>query len=471
MQDFLTKCGLAAHLALTAVAPLFLFPFCGGSDVAGVLFALSVFSAFWIILSPSRLKGEEPYEARSRVLSSIVRDPLFWVLVLILVYSVVTWLNTGIALAYNAEDAVWYRASAAVDALPASVKGEGAVFAASALAMLVVVTGTRQALGRAARATFLYYLTVFGGIAAIFDLICLFSGVEGAQKAVLCGWTASSYAGMGFGLVVLAGLVSLEIAFEEKERGRIFFNGFMVGANIAGLLFFLPLEMSLIFLAVGVAFILFSCLRLVCVTEVNDAFKYLSVLGLASLIPILAVMWLMPNDLLMARSALFTRGTYFPANWLEIRGTLDRIAHTAWQEAPWLGTGIGSFSLDLRFGAEAADWAIIPAGQATTLNGWWQILAESGIVGLLFTLIVPAFLLFTWFRRLFAFSKGRKIALGSAVLGIAALALVWFETFGTVSLCRPEVVILVCALLAVAGKAFPVPPRSKSGADDKVVLT
>ena len=467
MQDFLTKCGLAAHLALTAVAPLFLFPFCGGSDVAGVLFALSVFAAFWILLSPSRLRGEQPYEARSRVLSSILHDPLFWVLVLILVYSVVTWLNTGIALAYNAEEAVWYRASAAMDSLPASVKGEGAVFAAGAFALLVVVTGTRQALGRAARATFLYYVTVFGGIAAIFDLICLFSNVEGALKAVHCGWTVSSYAGTGFGVILLSGLASLEIAFEEKERGRIFFNGFMVGANVAGLLFFLPLEMSLVFLAVGVIFILFSCSRLVYVTAANDAFKYLSILGLAALIPILAVIWLMPDELLVARSALFSRGTYLPENWLEIRGTLDRIAHTAWEGAPWLGTGIGSFSLDLRFGAEPMDWAIIPAGQATTLNGWWQILAEAGIVGLLLTLIVPAFLLFTWFHRLFAFAKGRKVVVLSATLGIAALALVCLEAFGTVSICRPEVMILVCSLLAVAGKAFPVLPREKAAKDEK----
>ncbi len=471
MQDFLTKCGLAAHLALTAVAPLFLFPFCGNSDVAGVLFALSVFAAFWIILLPSRLKGEEPYEARDRVLSATARDPLFWVLILILVYAIISWLNTGIALAYNAEESVWYRASAAVDALPASVKGEGALFAAGALALLVVVTGTRQALGRGARASFLYYLTVFGGIAALSDLIFLFSGAEGALKAVVCSWASTSFSGMGFGLVFLAGLASLELAFEDHETPRVFLNAFMVGANAAGMLFFMPIELALPIFLIGVAFILFACFRLVYVTETNDAFKYLSLLGIASLIPVLAIMWLMSDDLLGLRSALFSRGTYLPANWLEVREVLDRVAHAAWTEAPWLGTGIGSFSLDLRFGAEAADWAILPAGQATTLNGWWQILAESGIVGLLFTLIVPAFLLFTWFRRLFSFSKGRKITYISAALGIAALILVWFETFGSASLCRPEVTILVCALLAVAGKAFPVPPRSKSEADEKVVLT
>ncbi len=462
MQDFLTKCGLAAHLALTAVAPLFLFPFCEAGDVAGVLLALSLISAFWILLSPSRLKGEEPYEARTRVLSSIVRDPLFWVLVVGLLYAIVSWLNTGIGMAYNAEDAVWYRASAASDVLPASVKGHGSLCAATALALLVVVTGARQALGRSARATLLYLFSLSGGVAALFNLAVLFMGSEGSLKAVACSWTSASYAGVGFGLLFLTSLASLELVFEAKERRRVFLNAFAAGACASGMLFFMPLELSLPFLAVGIIFILVSCLRLAVVSEANDAFKYLSVLALASLVPILTIIGIASDELLTARGALFSRGTFFPENWLEIRATLDRIAHLSWKDVPWLGTGVGSFALDLRFGAEPMDWAILPAGQATTLNGWWQVLVETGIVGLLLMLLTPAFLLFTWLFRLFHFFKGRKVMVLAAILGIAALALVWTEAFGSVSLCRPEVMILVCALLAVAGKAFPIPPREKA---------
>lgn len=462
MQEFLTKYGLAAHLALAAVAPLFLFSFCSAAESASALLALSLFAAAWTFLSPTRLKGESTsYESRKRVVSGIVRDPLFWALVLVVLIAAVAWLNTGVGMAYNAEESVWYKAEAAAPLFPASVKGEGSLSAAGALALLVTVTGARHALGRSSRAAFLFWITVFAGIAALFNLVLFYTGNLGAVKAVDCAWTTASFAGTGFGLAFLAGLTSMELAFEGSSRKRLFWNAFFAGACVAGMLFFLPLEVAILFLSAGVLLVLLSCGRLAAVSSPNDAFKYLSLLALASLVPVLSVIMLVPDDLLAARGVLFSRETFFPEGWLEIRGTLSRIARTAWQEAPWLGTGVGSFSLDLRFGAEPADWAVLPGSQLSTLNGWWQLLAETGIVGLLLTLLVPGFLLFTWVRRLVAFFPGRKVAVLPAVLGILALALVWIEAFATTSILRPECGVLACALMAVAGKSFPVRQKPK----------
>lgn len=467
MQDFLAKFGLAAHLALVAVAPLFLFPFFGASDCAGVLFALSLFAAFWVLFSPTRLKGEQSYEARARVVQDIVRDPLFWVLSVIALYAAAGWLNTGVCMEYDAEKTVWRQTAASVPFLPGSVSGRGSLPAAGALALLVLVTGVRQALGRSARAIFLYCVTLCSGVAALVDLAAWSAGAAGAERAVLCAWTTSSYAGSGFALSFLSGLASLELAFEEGMRKRIFLNAFALGACAAGFFFFTPLEVALLYLLAAVVLILFAAVRLAVVRKANDAFKYLSVLLLASLVPVLSIVGLASEDLLAARGGLFARDGFFPENWLEIRGILDNLARAAWESAPWFGTGAGSFALDLRFGATPADWAVLPADQATALNGWWQILAETGVLGLLCMLLTPAFLLFTWVHRLCAsFAKGR-IAVLAAVLGVLAIALVWAEAFATASLARPEVNILACALLAVAGKAFPLPSRALKRLSEK----
>ena len=78
MQKAISKYGLAAHLALLAVAPLFLFPFCDDAWTARVVIWLSLFAAVWTILEPSRRAEETLHDARFRVASSIARDPLFW---------------------------------------------------------------------------------------------------------------------------------------------------------------------------------------------------------------------------------------------------------------------------------------------------------------------------------------------------------------------------------------------------------
>ena len=69
MHQFLAKYGLAAHLALLAVAPLFLFPFSAESSVAVTLLWLTLLAVVWCFLVPSVRGGERLYDARLRVVS------------------------------------------------------------------------------------------------------------------------------------------------------------------------------------------------------------------------------------------------------------------------------------------------------------------------------------------------------------------------------------------------------------------
>ena len=101
MQKAISKYGLAAHLALLAVAPLFLFPFCDDVWTARVVIWLSILSFAWTILEPSRRVDETLHDARFRVASSIVLDPLFWFSIVLVVVAGIRWLNGGIGMSYD----------------------------------------------------------------------------------------------------------------------------------------------------------------------------------------------------------------------------------------------------------------------------------------------------------------------------------------------------------------------------------
>ena len=66
MQKLIAKYGTAAHLALLAAAPLFLFPFLPDEAIATVLLFLSLPAAVWTLMEPSVLDGEKLHTARER---------------------------------------------------------------------------------------------------------------------------------------------------------------------------------------------------------------------------------------------------------------------------------------------------------------------------------------------------------------------------------------------------------------------
>ena len=94
MQKAIAKYGLAAHLAILAVAPLFLFPFFGEDTIAVVLLWLSLPAAVWTFMQPSVRRGEMLHDARDRVSSEVFRDPFFWVMLVVVVFTVTGTITT-----------------------------------------------------------------------------------------------------------------------------------------------------------------------------------------------------------------------------------------------------------------------------------------------------------------------------------------------------------------------------------------
>ena len=462
MQKFLSKYALAAHLALLAVAPLFLFPFVGDGVIANVLLWLAPLTVVWILMEPSRRAEEMLHDARRRVVVAIAADPLFWFLLAVTVLAGLRWANDGVKMAYDAESFRWYLKEPAINFLPGCLSGRGALPFAATLSICVLVTGCRHALGKSARVAFLFAATSFAGCAALVAVTCCAFGHAGCLRAAACALTDASFAGTAFALHFLGGLVGLVGAYERKWGSAIFFYSLGLGGTAAGLYFFAPVPVIGVFLAAGALLFAASLVSVGWTKGRNIAFKSLASLVLASLVPVLCAFGFAPAGLNAERLAPFLGdGTIFPAGFEAARGLLSSIAGKVFWEHPWIGTGLGSFPLDIKFGATAADWPLLTPGQASALNGWWQLVAERGIVGTLFFAVALGFLGWTFVRRLVG-CFGKSFFIPVCLLGPVALAAAATEAFFDVSFLRADVLMALAAFIALAGAALPSPRTSRS---------
>ncbi len=461
VQKFLSKYATAAHLALLAVAPLFLYPFCSADVIATVLLWLSFPVALWVLIEPSRRAHEMLHDARARVVQSIVRDPMFWILLALVVLTAVQGLNSGIALMYDPEQTAWSLREQPLPFLPGSVEGYGYPIFALSVALLVLITGTRHSLGKTARFSFYVFSSAFAAIAALVAMVAFFFENEAARRLSACSIVSPAYFGSVFGLYFLGGIVALVGAAENHWNKWMLPIAFAACGAGAGLYFFAPTPVILAYLAGGVLLLAVSCVYAAFALNGTAPLKILAVLFLACTIPVLCVMGFATDELNAVRLAIFEEGgVLFDENFLSVRETLSRISLKAWLAHPWLGSGVGAFPLAVRFNAEAADWSILPPGQAMALSGWWQLLAERGIVGALVLAIILGLFLVFFVHRLCA-SFRRSFFVPACALSLVALLVVIAETFVDVSFLRADVLLALGAFLALGSSSIP-PPRKKS---------
>ena len=455
MHQFLAKYGLAAHLALLAVAPLFLFPFCAASSVAVTLLWLTLLAVIWCFLMPSVRGGERLHDARLRVVVEPVRDPLFWAsLVLALVVGLRALIG-GVRMAYDIEAAAWQLTTAAFPFYPGGADGAGFLPFAVALALVAVFVATRHALGRSARQAFLLMAAAVAGLAAVVFLVAAHLGHAGCARLFAFPGAGVSFAGVAFGLYFLGGVASLYAAFERKWMSATFLAPLSVGGTAMGTFAFAPPLTAGLF---AVAALAVFALAFVCAMRTlrrQAEFRLLVVFALALAMGGLLAGFLMPEAALSARLDAFAQRAFFPDGFWALRRTLSDLAFRAWKESPWIGTGLGSFGLDIRFQALPEDWAVIPRGQTAVPNGGWLLLAERGLVGVALLLLPLGFLLFSYVRALVDWA--RRIGLPPPATLLAPLVLVTLGVdalFGC-SVLRADVLLGACAALAIAAKSFP----------------
>lgn len=401
------------------------------------------------------------HQARIRVAGAVFADPLFWLFAVLAVFTAARWANGGVALAYDAGVGRWFISSPSVTWLPGHVKGEGFLQFAAVLSLTVVVEGCRHALGKSARLMFLYLASFLAGTAAVVAALAARAGAQGALEAMgLSFFLMPSFAGCAFGLHTLGGIVALCGLFESKWNKFLLLFSLAVGASASGLFYFAPVPVVLAFAVAALVLIIGSSVYLGVFFRAPEVLKFVVALFIAALVPVLLAVCIVPQEVTDARLAFFRgAGPLFPEGFAEARARLAEIAHRVWRDHLWLGSGLGAFPLNVRFSATEEDWLVWAAGVPRgALNGWWQLLAERGICGVLAIAVPFCFMVYTFVCRLIA-AIGRHAFLPLCGLGFAAAAVVAAETFVDASLLRPETLLALGAFVALSASAFPQPRR------------
>ena len=465
MQLLIAKYGLAAHLALLAVVPVLLFPFCSARVVATVLLWLSLMAAVWALLEPSLRGGERMSEARRRVAKGIWRDPLFWLLLVIVALSGFRALNTGIRFSYDAEAAVWRVLDPSFPLLPGVVGDAGYLPFATAVALLVLVQACRHSLGRAARLFFLLLSSALAGLAALIDLTALHLGGFGGVDALVpsVDGIGCSFAGFVFAFYLIVGVVAL-VAVPERDWNRALVPAAVaICGTVAGVIVFSPLYLSVVLTVVGLLMLVYVLSFVGKTFHSVGVFKVMIVGLTAFLLGGLIVAMVLPPDALANRLSALLGLRLFPERFWEIRKVLSHIAFKSWVSHLWLGTGMSTFALDFRVGASAADWDLLPRGASALANGWWLLLAERGLVGFVFLVLPFGFLLFTYVRRLVGGVSEWGLPHPVYVIAPLVFALFIADGFLDCSQLRAEVLLATGSLAAVSAASFPVLKRGKNG--------
>lgn len=499
MQTFISKYGLAAHLALLAVTPLFLSPFCKPATIAVSLLWMSASAILWLLMEPSRRSGERLHEARLRVRESLLTDPLLWLFALIVVYTGICAFNGGIARTYDFEAGKWILEPAGWPILPGHAGEAGLMPFATTVALLVLLQGCRQALGKSARIALTTMIALFTGVAAIVFVIAsrmdhqgviLLSGATRSAADATWSWAPALFSepsvvspfyissvGNAFGLGLLASVVSAAGLFECKWNRLLLLFSFAIGSCALGLFYFATPMVLVFYLALAMVTVLLCTLYLVLALRTAQAMRFVMTILISGVVPFLFIVCVAPEAMTAAHASVFT-GSYsfgdllMPSDFWTVRENLSRFAASFWKDASWQGLGVGSFELRYWLVGEP-EWLAATGGASSKLvttgplNGWWMLLAERGIAGLLTFLVPVAFMLFTFVHRLIG-SIGRHAFLPLCGLGLMALGATVFTAFFDCSFLRPDTILPAGCFLALAASSFPV-PRKRTADDDEIV--
>ena len=403
-------------------------------------------------------------DARRRTAKAILRDPLFWCSLVVVAFTGIRALNTGIGLGYDAESASWHVSSSMFPILPGVVDAAGDLPFAASVAFAVLLQACRHSLGRSARAVFLLAASSLSGLTAIAVLVAVHEG-SSMSFALLpsSAGTCFSFFGFAFGLYLVAGLVSLVTSFEQGWNMAFLLLLLSIGGNAAGLFVFAPPYLSAGFAAVGLVVLLYILVFSCVAAPKTCGLRAMFLGGLSLAFGGLLVFVLLPEADRSALLASYADLKLFPARFWEMRESLSAISFKSWTSNLWIGTGLKSFPLDFRFNALEADWMLLPGGASTMPNGWRLLLAERGIVGLAFFALPFGFLFFTYVHRLIGGMADWELAHPVCLVAPAACAIFVAAGFFDCSPLRVEVVMAMGALLAVSAAALPSAKRGKNG--------
>ena len=462
MQKLIAKYGLASHLAVLAVAPLVLFLFFPPAVGSVVVLWLSLLAVGWVVLEPSMRAGERLHEARRRVGRTIVRDPIVWVLLAVVLYTALLAANSGIEVGYDAEHAEWRLLPPVFPILPGSVGGTGFAPFAVAVALFSVIVGCRHSLGRSARVAFLLIASALAGMLGVTMVALGHLGHLDLAALAEASERLRSFVGMSFALYLLCGLVALAGVFERRWNAMAFLLVFSIGGNAVGAFLFAPVHLTVAAFIAFVVLMVYVLAYSFTLLAASGKFQVFVVLLFSLALGGLLVAALVPEKVVSERIDSVAEWRLFPDGLDVRREVTARVGREAFLKNLWVGTGLATYGYDFRFSAHAEDWALFPRGATAPHLAWWRLLAEQGLVGALVFALPIGFLLFTWIRRLVGWCQDIELPAPACALLPLVLALLVFESIYGCSVLRLDVLVAAGAMMAVSALAFPAIKKAKA---------
>lgn len=460
IQKFLSKYGLATHLAILAALPLALTPLLPEERLGAVVLWLVALAGMWLLVEPSVRLWERLSFARARVRRACRRDPVFWLLLVGVLYTFVRWRNTGIAPFFDAEKGAWSVQTPAWPALPASVEGTGFLPFAVSVAVLVVLTGLRHGVGRQARVAFGVVGAFVAGLGGLAAIGCAAAGGAAADW-MASGFERAPFWASSFGVWLVVGVAcGLQSETFKWAFARLPFVLGVTGC-CGALVFFAPPLVALGWTVLAAALAVFSLCYLARALSGGAVARGLSLLVFGFALTAFAVMSAMPKDVralklrhLAPSCALEPHEADVAAqkvlgelSGLEVqaraeqvraeltekaargREALNRIARRMWTAQPWTGAGLGAFPVQASFLAERAEWRDLPPRPAFTPNGLWNALGERGILGCALLALLLLLLGATYCARLVEAFRMLRREDERDVFAFAVAPLAWIAPF------------------------------------------
>lgn len=382
IQRIITKYGLATHLALLAAVPFAVHIFLGPFVAALVAACLSFFAVEWFLLEPSIHSGEDFDDARQRVLSSLVRDPLLYFFAIAILFALARALNGGLTTVYDVETQVWSVSQPAIPFLPASSGDDGFILFSAVLALAVVVLCVRHGLGHAARTSCLLTGSCVAGVAGLVAAAAACCGNAALIDLASRGFQSIVFSGDVFGLWLLASVASAGMVEDQNwsraGRPAVFIA---LAGNTVGLIFFAPPPVAVLYLVLSFVFAAFVLFFVGNRVSFPASVRVLTIGAVAVGLAVMCLVILAPEHVRSVKTAGILPATSLPATFWDVRSALSRLSREMWVAHPWCGVGAGAFGLNVPFVAVQADWAILPPRPEFVADGYLMLLAERGILG------------------------------------------------------------------------------------------
>jgi hypothetical protein len=460
-----SRFGLATHLAIAAALPAALAQFVSTQTLAVSMLWVCCAAWVWMFFEPSVLSGETVSRARSRVFKGMLLDPFAWFLLFATIFSLIRWLNSGIALFYDAEKSVWSVKESFMSVAPASSGDSAFLPFVTVIAASTVILGIRHALGRNARLWFGVTAGSFSAIGGLAAVICVSLGIESFKNNALSSFGAEHFFGTCFAFILP---IAIACGIESEERGiskvRLLF-AFAVAGNGVAAFVFLPLLLAVGYISISV-FVSVISLAL-CKKRAGAAAcaRAASMLAFGVIGAVSAVLVPSYKNIIQEKAKGINIENAMPLALTDRNEALQRVSLAMWKDFQWSGVGVGAFKLQAPFYVAKEDWQVLPPRPTQSCNGYFTLLSERGIIGSLFWIIGVGFLLFSWISRLvgslkwyesqeegraWIFSMSPIVWAGLIVL-LASLVDAWFSS-GFPLTAMP---VSVASAMALAASSFP----------------